>query len=117
MGAEAKFRIAEISFQRGETDKAEKLIFEFIDLNTSHHFWMGKSFLLLSDIYLLKKDDFQAVQTLESIINYYTSDDDGIKEEAVKRKNLITNRVDIENQPAPPDTMEIFMEGQINNSN
>ncbi len=103
-GAEAKYRTAEIDYNRGEVDKAEKEIFEFIDMNTPHQFWMGKSFLLLSDIYLSKKDDFQAVQTLESIINYYTAEDDGIKAEAVKRKKTITSRVDEENKPAVPDS-------------
>ncbi len=117
MGAEAKYRTAQISYQRGEVDKAEKLIFEFIGQNTPHHFWMGKSFLLLADIYLSRNDDFQAVQTLESVINYYTSDDDGIKEAAVKKKKEITGRVDLENQPAPPDTMEIFMDNRMNELN
>ncbi len=103
-GAEAKYRMAEIDYNRGDVDKAEKEVFEFIKMNTPYQFWMGKSFLLLSDIYLSKKDDFQAVQTLESIINYYTTEDDGIKAEALKRKKAITNRVDEENKSAGPDS-------------
>ncbi|HYW96040.1 MAG TPA: tetratricopeptide repeat protein [Bacteroidales bacterium] len=104
-GAEAKYRTAEIDYNRGNADKAEKEIFEFIDMNTPHQYWMGKAFLLLSEIYLSKNDDFQAVQTLESIINYYTTEDDGIKAEAIKRKNEITNRVDKENAPVAPDSL------------
>ena len=104
-GAEAKYKMAEIDYNREDVDKAEKEIFEFIDMNTPHQYWMGKSFLLLSDIYLTKNDDFQAVQTLESIINYYTDDSDGIKAEAIKRKKAITSRVDKENQPAVPDSL------------
>lgn len=102
-GAEAKYSLAEISFNRGETGVAEKHVMEMINLNTPHQFWMGKTFLLLSKIYLEKKDDFQAVQTLESIINYYPVEDDGIKQEAIARKNEITARVNSETiqQPAP----------------
>ena len=98
-GAEAKYRIAEIDFNRGEIDKAEKTVYEYINLNTPHQFWMGKSFLLLSDIYISKNDEFQALQTLQSVIDFYTSDSDGIKEEAQKRKQRITDKVNLMNQP------------------
>lgn len=98
-GAEAKYRIAEIDFNRGEIDKAEKTVYEFINLNTPHQLWMGKSFLLLSDIYISKNDEFQALQTLQSVIDFYTSDSDGIKEEAQKRKQRITDKVNLMNQP------------------
>ena len=104
-GAEAKYRMAEIDYNRKEVDKAEKELFQFIDMNTPHQYWMGKGFLLLSDIYLSRNDDFQAVQTLESILNYYTNDDDGIKAEAMKRKQGITSRVDRENQSVAPDSV------------
>jgi len=106
-GAEAKYQVANISFQRGDKEKAEKTIFEFIDMNTPHQYWMGKSFLLLSDIYLSKDDDFQAVQTLESVISYYTNDDDGIKAEAVRKKESIVNRVEEENTPLEQEELEI----------
>lgn len=111
-GAEAKYYTAEISYQRGDLDKSEKIIFEFIDMNTPHEYWMGKSFILLSDVYLAKNDDFQAVQTLESVINYYTHDDDGIKAEALQKKKNITERVNKENIPSDPAELEISMESQ-----
>ncbi len=106
-GAEAKFRTAQISFNKGETDVAEEIIFEFIDMNTPHQYWMGKSFLLLSDIYLEKNDDFQAVQTLESVINYYTIKDDGIIEEAVYKKEQITDRVNSESGEEEQEEIDI----------
>jgi tetratricopeptide (TPR) repeat protein len=108
-GAEAKYYMAEISYQRGDLDKTESIIFEFIDMNTPHEYWMGKSFILLSDVYLAKNDDFQAVQTLESVINYYTHDDDGIKVEAIQKKKSITERVNEENTPADRAELEINM--------
>ncbi len=110
-GAEAKYTMAEIDFRRGELESAEKLVFEMINLNTPHHFWMGKTFLLLSDIYLEKNDEFQAVQTLESIINYYPVDTDNIKTEALSRKEKISSKVNEENRMEEPDTLEMEMTG------
>jgi TolA-binding protein len=109
MGAEAKYMLAEISYERGDVELAEEHIFKFIDMNTPHQYWMGKSFLLLADVYLSKGDDFQAVQTLESIINYYTVETDGIKSAAVLKKKEITGRVDSENQADEQEQLEIEM--------
>jgi tetratricopeptide (TPR) repeat protein len=110
-GAEAKYRMAEIDFNRGELERSEELVYEMIEQNTPHQYWMGNTFLLLSDIFLEKDDEFQAVQTLESVINYYTVEGDGIIAEAIKRKDAITSRVNEENQEVIPDTLEIEMEG------
>lgn len=112
-GAEAKYRLAEIDYGRNEKVKAETTVFQMIELNTPHHYWMGKTFLLLTDIYMDKEDEYQAVQTLESIINYYPNEDDGIKAEAISRKTVITDQVNSESMEAYPGTMEIEMGGGI----
>ena len=49
-GAEAKFRLIEIYFNNKDYDKSEKEIFDFVKLNSSHQYWLAKSFLVLSDI-------------------------------------------------------------------
>lgn len=98
-GAEAKYRLAEIDLNRGEPGKAEKTIYEFIDMNTPHQYWMGKAFLLLSDVFIQMNDDFQALQTLQSVIDFYTSENDGIKEEARRKKKIISDKTEILNQP------------------
>ncbi|MCF8380182.1 MAG: tetratricopeptide repeat protein [Bacteroidales bacterium] len=110
-GAEAKYRVAEIDYGRNEKAKAESTVLNMVKLNTPHHFWMGKTFLLLSDIYLDKDDEYQAVQTLESIINYYPVENDGIKAEAISRKAVIVDQVNSESRENNPDTMEIEMGG------
>ncbi len=86
-GAESKYRVAEILYRRGETDEAEKVIFEFIEENTPHQYWMAKAFVLLSDIYAGRGDDFQAMHTLQSILDYYEETDDGILDIAQKKMN------------------------------
>lgn len=77
-GAEAKYRVAEILYEQDKKEAAEKEILDFINKNTPHQYWLGKSFILLSDIYVDRKDDFQAFQTLKSIVDYYEIPDDGI---------------------------------------
>lgn len=87
-GAEAKYRMAEYYFTQGQQQKAEKEIFNFIDLNTPHQYWMAKAYILLSDIYHNKKNDFQAANTLQSIIDNYDNQTDGIINEALEKKKV-----------------------------
>ncbi|HOY51270.1 MAG TPA: tetratricopeptide repeat protein, partial [Prolixibacteraceae bacterium] len=54
-GAEAKYLLADIYFRKQNLAAAEKEIMDFIDKGTSHQFWLAKSFILLSDIYVAKK--------------------------------------------------------------
>jgi TolA-binding protein len=89
-GAESKYLLAQLYYTQNKKDLAEKEIFDFIDKNTPHQYWLGKSFLLLSDIYLDKKDEFQAQQTLQSILDYYENQTDGIRAEAKEKKEKLT---------------------------
>lgn len=109
-GAESKYRIAEILWQNKQSDKAEKEIFDFINKNTPHQYWMARAFILLADIYVEKKNNFQALQTLQSVIDYYDKLDDGIIQMALQRKKAIEATT---TKPAESgaDTLEIHMNG------
>ena len=99
-GAESRFLLAELLYRSRKNDEAEKRINEFIEMNSPQHYWLGKSFILLSDIFMDKKDVFQARYTLQSVIDNYAIKDDGIIEGAklklepileddkIKEKNL-----------------------------
>ncbi len=89
VGAESKYHIAEISFMMGEYEEAEKEVFEFIDQNSPHAYWMAKIFLLLADINLKKNDLFQARHTLMSLLEYYTVKDDGIIELVEEKLKIV----------------------------
>jgi len=89
--AALKQEYSEDSFKAIETE-----IFDFIEKNTPHQFWMGNAFLLLSDVYLMLDDEFQAIHTLKSIIDYYAVTDDGIVDEAKRRHEELTAEVDSE---------------------
>lgn len=75
-GAEAKFRLAEIYFNRQDYAGAEKEVFNYIENGTPHQYWLARSFVLLADIYHLQGDDFQARQYLESLQENYNGEDD-----------------------------------------
>jgi len=80
-GAESKYRVAEILFMKGSTDESEKAVTQFISQNSPHQYWMAKMFLLLADISIKKGDNLQARATLQSLKEYYTTDNDGILDE------------------------------------
>lgn len=84
-GAEASYKVIAREFDKGNTDEAEKLVYAFADKNTPHSYWLGKSFILLGDIYRMKGDTFQARATYQSVVDGYTPTDDGIVDEARER--------------------------------
>jgi TolA-binding protein len=84
-GAESKYRVAELLFRTGGTAESEKVVNEFIALNTPHQYWMARVFILLSDISVTKNDKLTARATLQGLLDYYSVDNDGIIDE-VKAK-------------------------------
>jgi tetratricopeptide (TPR) repeat protein len=92
-GAEAKYLVALNYFNSTQYDKAEKEIFNFIDLSSPHQYWMAKAYILLAEIYHVKKDNYQAVNTLNSVIDNYENKDDGIIKEATDKKLLFETSV------------------------
>ena len=48
-GAEAKYLLAQLYFDAGETEKAEKEVLDYIEVSTPHAYWLARSFVLLSD--------------------------------------------------------------------
>lgn len=75
LGAESKYQLAEIMFQRHDLDKAEDLIYQIPEQYADFDYWIAKGFVLLADIYMERDNAFQAEQTLQSIIDNYPRDD------------------------------------------
>ncbi len=75
-GAEAKYLLAQLYFDSGETEKAEKEILEYIDCSTPHAYWLARSFILLSDVYMKLGRNLDAKQYLLSLQQNYQADDD-----------------------------------------
>jgi len=106
-GAESKFRMAEIYFKRGELETAEKEIFDFTERTTPHQYWMAKSFILWSDIFASRRDYFQAIQTLQSIIDYYENSEDGIISMAKEKKEKLVKEQQAVEQKTEQEDIEI----------
>ncbi len=87
-GAKARYYIADIKYQNGQYDDAEEYAFKVIRETEDYEYWMVKSFLLLSDVYVAKKDIFQAKATLVSIIENYAPEDE-LKKEARRKLNKV----------------------------
>lgn len=75
-GAEARYLMAQLYFRSGEYNKAEKVIMDFINQSTPHLYWLARSFVLLSDIYMTTGRDEEARQYLESLKQNYKKQDD-----------------------------------------
>jgi TolA-binding protein len=88
-GAESKFRVAELLFNQNKPDEAEKEILDFSGRSTSHDYWVARSFILWSDIFVQRKNYFQAIETLQSIIDYYAVFNDGILDIAREKKATV----------------------------
>ena len=75
-GAEAKYLLAQLYFDAGETEKAEKEVLGYIEVSTPHTYWLARSFVLLSDIYVKMGRNLDAKQYLLSLKQNYQEQDD-----------------------------------------
>lgn len=90
-GAEVKYLYAQWLFDTERDSDAEAVIMEFIEQGTPHQYWLARCFVLLSDIYSARHDDFMAKQYLISLQENYNADDD-IKNMINSRLEQITQR-------------------------
>ena len=58
-----------MDYMANDLDKSEAEIFELVQDFSNFNFWKIKGFILLSDVYLARKDYFQARTTLQSVID------------------------------------------------
>lgn len=75
-GAEAKYLLAQLYFDNGETGKAEKEVLDYIEVSTPHAYWLARSFVLLSDVYMKLGRNLDTKQYLLSLQQNYQADDD-----------------------------------------
>ena len=75
-GAEAKYLLAQHYYNKKDYDKCETEILDYIEMGTSHSYWMARSFILLTDIYMAQKRNLEAKQYLLTLQNNYEGNDD-----------------------------------------
>ena len=66
--AESYYRIAEISYKKGDFSLSKTQVVELVKKCTENPDWITKGLLLLADDYMGLKDSFQAKHTLKTII-------------------------------------------------
>lgn len=74
-GAEAKYLLAQQLYNAGDYTAAEKEVLNFIDQSTPHAYWLARSFVLLSDVYVALNKKLDARQYLLSLQQNYHADD------------------------------------------
>lgn len=92
--AESKYMCCFITYTKADYEKAEKETFELVQNYSSYDYWIAKGFILLADIYTKTGNEFQAIQTLQSIIDNYQGED--LKKEAQDKLNQLNKNEDNE---------------------
>ena len=82
MGSEAKYTMAYINYIQDDLNTANSEIQELLKMKPSYDYWIAKSLILKSRIFVKQKDYVQAEQNLKSVKEHYPIKDDGIIEEA-----------------------------------
>jgi TolA-binding protein len=128
-GGESKYFVAKIHHEMKNDSLAENTVIEFTQQNSPHRFWLAKAFILLADIYIEKGEYFQATHILQSLLDNYTDETDGIKEEAREKQMTIraleeTKAMQDKNMRLPKPALDsiptndtIQINDSINNSN
>lgn len=86
--AQSKYNLAWIAYKQGEIDKAESYAQKAYKESANYQYWVGKSLLLLSDIYVDKNDYISARAAVEAILDRYKEDDD-VRQEAQQKLDVI----------------------------
>ncbi len=98
--AEARYLIAEIHYFNRDLDKAKKRCLDNNNESSGYPFWVGKSLLLLSDVFAEQGDTFSAKTVLEALIQNYENQTDEIiptarkKLETLKKQEAGSSRID-----------------------
>lgn len=92
IGAESGYSSAVCLYNLQRYDEAEEKVFEVSENFNNYMYWTARSFIILSDVYVAKDNDFQAKETLKSVIENYPHDEmnhGGIVNEAQEKLNAI----------------------------
>ncbi|MFM1929395.1 MAG: hypothetical protein RL387_723 [Bacteroidota bacterium] len=86
--ADAHYQLASLYLAQNKLSIAEKTAFEVIKKQASYDFWVTKAYILLGDIYLAQKDNFNAIATYKSVAE--NANDESLKLVAKEKLKAIT---------------------------
>ena len=87
IGSEALYTLTYANFHLEDYAKAEKLHNELLQRKPAYDFWIAKSLILQTRVFMRKDDLFQAEQTINLVIENYPNQEDGVLQEADKVKS------------------------------
>ena len=82
MGSEAKFTLAEMYYKQAQYPQADIEIKALLKMKPSYNFWVAKGLLLQVRMQIINDELFQAETNLNSVIEHYPNETDGIISEA-----------------------------------
>ena len=109
VGPEACYGVSNCLYKLNDCKEAEKQLFDCISQFSGWEDWKFRSFLLLADVYICLKDEFQAMATIDAIIQNAKSD--WVITEANAKKAAITPpALDVK----VPDAIEVDEDNNAN---
>lgn len=105
--AEASYLMADIYFKDKDFDKAEEQCNLTNSRHTRYPTWVAKSLLLLSDIYVVREDFFNARAALEAIIENFDGDK-AIAGEANQKLQLVIQMQEDQNRIRAVDPQNLI---------
>jgi TolA-binding protein len=85
--AEAHYLLAKLYLDQQQLTVAEKTAFDIIKKHVSYEYWITKTYLLLGDIYIAQKDNFNAIATYKSVSENASIEE--LKNEASNKLKLL----------------------------
>jgi tetratricopeptide (TPR) repeat protein len=86
-GTEALFTLTYSNFHLGNYEKAEELHNKLLQRKPAYDYWIAKSLILQTRVFIAIDDLFQAEKTINLVINNYPNDADGVITEAERVKS------------------------------
>jgi len=85
--AEAHYLLAKLYLDQQNLTLAEKTAFDVIKKQAAYEYWVTKSYILLGDIYIAEKDNFNAIATYKSVAENASIEE--LKTEAANKLKLL----------------------------
>lgn len=88
-GAEAQYSLAKLYYEKKNNKQAEAECMKYTDQFPAYEYYLGKTYILLSDIYVQKNNLLQAKATLQALVDNYSQQDDVMAEAKDKLQQIV----------------------------
>ncbi len=96
VGAECAYLLIEDTFDAGDFDKVENMVYNLSDSKTSQLYWLAKSFIILGDSFAERDDWEQAKATYQSIKDEYKPKDK--RDDVIEQVNMRLEKIPKKNE-------------------